>query len=70
MNPDFWELNNTPGFFANSADAADWINANKGDPYWMAHQLNNANMQDGYGNFVEYWKLAREIHSYDNHVMP
>lgn len=67
MKPDCWELKKVPGYFAHDGEVAQWLQNHKEDPYWMAHQLNNANSRDGYGHFVEYWKMAREIHGYDNH---
>lgn len=62
MNPDFWELERTPGFFADRNDGARWLQEHLEDPYWMAHQL--AEIDRDYSNFKEYWEMAREIHGY------
>ena len=64
ISQDFWELKDVPGYFGCRNDAAQWLQDHREDPYWMAHQLNNANSQDGYDHFEEYWKLARETHGY------
>lgn len=63
LQPDFWVLQQTPGFFADRNDGARWLQDHKEDPYWMAHQL----MCGGRGeDFIEHWKLASEIKGYSD----
>lgn len=64
MNADFFILQQTPGYFANRNDGAEWLQSHKEDPYWMGHQLANAAGDNK--NFEEYWQMAREIKGYSN----
>ena len=57
MKADFWKLKQL-GRFANHNASAKWLQAHKGDPYWMAHQLYDFHRGD---SFLEAWKMAREI---------
>lgn len=65
MNQDYFELKKVPGFFGSDNEGALWLQEHKDDPYWMAHQLNNAVSPQDYSHFEEYWQMARQIRGYE-----
>jgi hypothetical protein len=66
---DYWVLKDA-GFFEDHNDGATWLQEHKDDPYWMAHQLTDAlrlpNEPWSSEQFIECWKLAREIHGIES----